>query len=89
MSRSEEYQNDKNNGHAPARKRGLNISDFIQQGKMDMTFFGLVLLLLVVGLICLFSSSYAYALQNYGSSYHFIKKQVIFAVIGVVIMLIT
>lgn len=59
-----------------------------QPGKMDMTFFGLVMLLLVVGLICLFSSSYAYALQNYGSSYHFIGKQIKFAVAGVVIMLI-
>ena len=59
-----------------------------QPGKMDMTFFGLVMLLLVVGLICLFSSSYAYALQNYGSSYHFIGKQIKFAVAGVVIMLL-
>ena len=59
-----------------------------QDGRLDPTFLVLVLVLLTVGLICLFSSSYAYALQNYGSSYHFIKKQLIFAVIGVVIRIV-
>ncbi len=61
---------------------------FFQKGKMDITFLVLVLILLTVGLICLFSSSYAFALQNYGSSFHFIKRQLIFAVVGVVIMLV-
>ncbi len=89
MNRSEKYQNDEYNGDVPAKKKGINWSKYIQRGKMDITFLSLVLLLLVVGLICLFSSSYAYALQNYGSSYHFIKKQLFFAVFGVVIMLIT
>ena len=59
-----------------------------QDGRLDPTFLVLVLVLLTVGLICLFSSSYAYALQNYGSSFHFIKKQAIFAVVGVVIMVV-
>lgn len=59
-----------------------------QEGHMDPAFLILVLVLLTVGLVCLFSSSYAYALQNYGSSFHFIKKQLIFAVVGVVIMLV-
>ena len=58
-----------------------------QDGKLDPTFLILVLVLLTVGLICLFSSSYAYALQNYGNSFHFIKKQLFFAVAGVCIML--
>ena len=55
---------------------------------MDPTFLILVLVLMVVGLICLFSSSYAYALQNYGSSFHFIKRQFVFALVGVGIMLV-
>lgn len=57
-----------------------------QEGKLDPAFLILVLILLTIGLVCLFSSSYAFALQNYGSSYHFIKKQIIFAVVGVLIM---
>ncbi len=88
MSRTETTQSTEK----PAKKKvGLLqrlLRSLYQPGKMDMTFFGLVMLLLVVGLICLFSSSYAYALQNYGSSYHFIGKQIKFAVAGVVIMLI-
>lgn len=70
-------------------KKGTKYADSIlQKGKMDITFFALVMILLTVGLICLFSSSYAFALQNYGSSFHFIKKQAILAVVGVFIMLI-
>ncbi len=88
MSRTETTQSTEK----PAKKKvGLLqrlLRSLYQPGKMDMTFFGLVMLLLVVGLICLFSSSYAYALQNYGSSYHFIGKQIKFAVAGVVIMLL-
>ncbi len=57
-----------------------------QEGKMDPTFLVLVLVLVTIGLICLFSSSYAFALQNYGDSFHFIKKQIIFAVAGIGIM---
>ncbi len=57
-----------------------------QEGKLDPTFLILLLVLLTVGLICLFSSSYAFALQNYGSSFHFIKRQLIFAVVGVGLM---
>jgi len=88
MSRTENTQSTQK----PTKKKvGLLqrlLRSLYQPGKMDMTFFGLVMLLLVVGLICLFSSSYAYALQNYGSSYHFIGKQIKFAVAGVVIMLL-
>ena len=87
-----QVENTQVNGKTKNKKRvGLLqrlLRSLYQPGKMDMTFFGLVMLLLVVGLICLFSSSYAYALQNYGSSYHFIGKQLKFAVAGVVIMLL-
>lgn len=60
----------------------------VQAGKMDLTFFSLVVILLTVGLVMLFSASYAYAYTVYGNSYKFISKQAVFAVAGVVIMLI-
>lgn len=60
---------------------------FIQKGKMDIWFFGLVMILLTVGLVMLFSSSYAYALTYFNNSYHFILRQGIFAVVGVIVML--
>lgn len=80
------------NEKAP-RRRGVNPIKAIltklniyQEGKLDPTFLILILILMTIGLICLFSSSYAFALQNYGSSFHFIKRQVIFAVAGIAIM---
>lgn len=57
-------------------------------GKIDITFFSLLMIILTVGLIMLFSSSYAYALTYFNDSYYFIKKQLLFAVVGVIIMLI-
>lgn len=58
-------------------------------GSMDITFFVLVMVLLTFGLIMLFSASYAYAFYRYkGDSFHFIKRQALFAVVGVVGMLV-
>lgn len=64
-------------------------SDFWQKGKMDIGFFALVCILLTAGLLMLFSASYAYALAYFGDSYHFIKKQLIFAIVGFGAMLLT
>lgn len=59
-----------------------------QEGKLDISFLSFVLLLLAVGLVMLFSSSYAYGLAQYGNSYHFIIRQAIFAVVGVLLMML-
>lgn len=61
---------------------------FWQSGRMDITFFALVCILLTSGLLMLFSSSYAYALAYFNNSYHFITKQLIFAVGGFLLMLL-
>lgn len=57
-------------------------------GSMDYTFLMLVLVLLGVGLIMMFSASYPSALNEYGDSFHYIKRQLAFAAIGVVAMLV-
>lgn len=59
---------------------------FSVRSGMDMPFFFLVLLLLVVGLIMMFSASYAFAYYTMGDSYYFLKRQLIFAVIGIAVM---
>lgn len=58
-----------------------------QKGRLDIPFLSLVLVLLSVGLVMLFSASYAYSDTNFGNSYRFISRQAIFAVVGVAIML--
>ncbi|MBR3908486.1 MAG: FtsW/RodA/SpoVE family cell cycle protein, partial [Clostridia bacterium] len=60
----------------------------IQRGKFDITFFALVLVLQTIGLVMLFSASYAYSYEYYGNSYKFISRQAGFAVFGVIVMLI-
>lgn len=59
-----------------------------QEGKLDITFLSFVLILLSIGLIMLFSASYAYSYTYFGNSYRFISRQAIFAVIGIAAMLI-
>lgn len=69
--------------------RSLNSrSGYFCRGKVDLTFLFLVLGILTTGLIMLFSASAPYASTYYGDSYYFIKRQLIFAVAGVVIMFV-
>ena len=63
-------------------------SSIKQEGKMDLTFFFLVTGLLVTGLIMLFSASAPYASHYYNNSYHFITRQLFFAIFGFVLMLL-
>ena len=57
-------------------------------GKLDITFLSFVLILLTIGLVMLFSASYAYSYEHYGNSYKFITRQAAFAFAGVVVMLV-
>ena len=57
-------------------------------GGFDMPFLILLLLVLSIGLICMFSASYVYAYYNDNDSYYYIKRQMVFALIGVAAMLI-
>jgi len=56
---------------------------------LDMPFFLLTLLLLVLGLIMQFSASYPNAYHYHGGdSYHFIRNQFVWAILGVVAMIV-
>lgn len=68
-------------------KKNAKAKTIKEQGKMDITFFSIVLILLTIGLVMLFSASYAYSYAKYGDSYKFIIRQAAFAVAGVVVML--
>ena len=60
---------------------------FSVRGGMDMPFFFMVILLLVVGMVMMFSASYAYAYYTMGDSYYYLSRQAIFAVVGVGVMI--
>ncbi|MBR0423765.1 MAG: cell division protein FtsW [Clostridia bacterium] len=85
---------EKHTGKKP-KKRKLNKENFrffskifsIKSG-IDIPFLFLVMTILVIGLVMMFSASYpnAYYLHN-GDSFHFIKSQLVFAVLGVIAMM--
>lgn len=57
-------------------------------GAFDIPFFALTIIILAIGLVMLFSASYPYSYFESGNSYHYFVRQLIFAVVGVVAMLI-
>lgn len=66
-----------NNGKFAAK------SPLSREGNIDLTFLLLVLVLLVFGLVMMFSASYANAYYYENNSFHYISRQLIFAVMGV------
>lgn len=73
------------------RKGKIGIKDFMAKGSFDLAFFALVIFLLSVGVIMMFSASYVSARNSAASEYdpyYYVKKQALFAVAGVVVMLI-
>lgn len=55
---------------------------------LDMPLFVFIMVLLAVGLVMLFSASYADSYYRQGDSYYYISRQGIFAAVGVVAMLL-
>ena len=55
---------------------------------IDLPFLLLVLVLLVIGMVMMFSASFPVAYYNLGDSYYYIKRQAIFAAIGLAAMLL-
>ena len=74
-------------GKRPVRRRKMKYKVFSLGQGMDMPLFLLIIVLLAIGLVMLFSASYAYAYYNDGSSYAYISRQGMFAVLGVAAML--
>ncbi len=70
----------------PAQKKDRSF-ERIKTG-VDRPLFILVLVLLAIGSIMVFSASYVYAQSKTGDSMYFIKRQIIFAAVGVAGMLI-
>lgn len=68
------------------------LKDCFSGGSLDITFLALVITLLTIGIVMMFSASYvnawydsSYPVNN--DPYYYVKKQVIFAVIGIALMI--
>lgn len=68
---------------------GVSERAVIKKTGMDLGFVATVLMLVVLGLLMVFSASYPSANYRYGNGMYFITRQFIWAVIGTVAMFIT
>ena len=66
---------------------GTKKNKIFLSGKLDVTFLSFVLVLLTIGLVMLFSVSYAYSYEYYNNSYKFIIKQAGYGIAGMILML--
>lgn len=58
------------------------------QGSFDFGLFFLTILLVLIGIIMVYSASFVQAKFKYGDTSYFLKKEIIFSTLGLVIMLI-
>ena len=71
------------------RRRAKKYSLFSLGTGLDMPLFIFIMVLLAIGLVMLFSASYAYSYYTEGgNSYYYIQRQGLFAVVGVIAMLL-
>ena len=74
---------------AEQRRKGKLRQRMFDRGMgIDLPFLLLVLVLLVIGMIMMFSASFPVAYYNLGDSYYYIKRQAIFAAIGLAAMIL-
>ena len=76
--------------HRASSKRGRRKIKFslLNIGKgIDMPFILLIFVLLAIGITMMFSASYPTAYYNIGDSYYFLKRQLLFAFLGLVVMI--
>ena len=57
------------------------------KGGVDTTFLIIVVLLLCFGTVMIFSASYAFAESRFGNSMYFVKKQTVWALLGIAAMI--
>ena len=75
--------------NAAQRKRAKLKQRMFDRGMgIDLPFLLLVLVLLVIGMVMMFSASFPVAYYNLGDSYYYIKRQAIFAAIGLAAMVL-
>ncbi|WP_113675239.1 FtsW/RodA/SpoVE family cell cycle protein [Vallitalea guaymasensis] len=59
-----------------------------KKNQTDFTLVAIVVILIVFGIIMIYSSSYYYSIDMYNDSTHYLKKQIVWGVLGIVVMMI-
>lgn len=72
---------------AGRKRKTLNFRFVLAE--VDITFFGLIIVLTVFGLAMMFSASYAASMQENGDGYYVFKRQLLCALLGMVLMFVS
>ena len=70
----------------PRQRKMKNAKLFSIGMGIDLPFCLIILLLLIIGTIMMFSASYAFSYYTTGNSYHYLQRQILFIVLGLVAM---
>lgn len=65
------------------------MASFSRMGRPDYTLFAVTLALLVIGIVMVFSSSYSTARIDTGDTFFFVKRQIMWAALGLVALALT
>lgn len=68
------------------KKKNSFVNMLFANGSMDIPFLIILMTIVTIGLVMLFSASYTYSYYNRGSSTEIFTRQLIYAVIGIVVM---
>ncbi|WP_405347009.1 FtsW/RodA/SpoVE family cell cycle protein [Ruminococcus sp.] len=84
--RARDYESERRASSKKGRRK-INFS-LLNIGKgIDIPFVLLIFVLLAIGITMMFSASYPVAYYEIGDSYYYLKRQLIFALIGLVVMI--
>lgn len=73
-------------GRQKTKKKDSVLNLFVAKGSVDIPFFLMLMTIVTIGLVMVFSASYTYSYYFRGGSTVIFSKQVIFTVIGIVLM---
>ena len=65
------------------------LADPAKQNTGDLSVILLVTILVIFGIVMIFSASYYYAIGQWGDAYHYLKQQLIWVAIGSAAMWLT
>ncbi len=73
--------------HSDIKRKSKDETPKIIKGGIDLSFLFIILVLLALGIVMMFSASYALALDETGDGFYYFKRQLVFAIAGVVVMI--
>lgn len=88
LNKKKQYEKSRAQRVRQERREDEKVRLFSRGKNFDFGLLIIVLVLLTVGLVMIMSASSAYSLRTEGDSYYYFNKQLMFAGIGIVIMLI-